>query len=172
MRLNIVSVEASASEINQVPEITQLLRYFGDSLSKGSASAPQIRSDESDGIWDFIDGRGRDNPHLELVKDFVRQCRDFGDVETIPGTSSRTPDGLNTYLMLKHTNHKYGAFAYVTPSSGAVGLRLDRKDAEECEYAIAGASKDRYQVRVNLNSAEAVAEAVRLASEAYERVRG
>ena len=100
----------------------------------------------------------------------MRSCLGFQDIEALPGKSSRSPDGFNTYLILRHNNHKYGAIAYVTPSNGSVGLRLYREDVEGSEHAISGESKDRYQVRVNLHSSEAMEEAIRLAKLAYERV--
>ena len=59
----------------------------------------------------------------------------------------------------------------MTPSNGSVGLRLYREEAQDSDHAILGDSKDGYQVRVHLDSEEAVEEALRLAKVAYEKVR-
>jgi hypothetical protein len=166
VKLTIFNVEAPGHEINEVPAITDLIKRMGNSLT---ATAVQGADSESD-IYAFLRSRGRENPQLALVKDFVDQCLAFGSVEAVPGTSSGSPDGLNTYLMLRHTSHRYGAFAYVTPSSGAVGLRLDRSHADQSEHARATQSKDPYQVRIHLTSQKALMEATQLARAAYERV--
>jgi hypothetical protein len=64
-----------------------------------------------------------------------------------------------------------GAYAFVEPAGAHVTLRLPKVLAEGCHYAFARDVKDGdpYAVRVRLSSAEAVAEARRLAGEAYER---
>jgi len=62
-----------------------------------------------------------------------------------------------------------GAYAYVAVAAAYVNLRLPKEYAKDCRYAFARNVKegDPYGVRVRLTSAEAVAEAQRLAGEAY-----
>lgn len=67
-----------------------------------------------------------------------------------------------------------GAYAYVSPATANVNLRLPKEYADGCRYAFARDVKDGdpYATRVRLTSAEAVAEARNLACEAYERALG
>ena len=116
---------------------------------------------------EFIRRRGAGNTALRLVEDFTRRTRAFDNVEALPGRSSSSEDGFGPYLMLRHRNQRYGAFAYLTPSNGSVALRLPRSSADGRSHAEPGAAKDAYQVRIRLNTDAALEEAVELAWEAY-----
>lgn len=65
-----------------------------------------------------------------------------------------------------------GAYAYVSPGTANVNFRLPKEYANGCQHAFARnvIDSDPYAVRVRLTSAEAVAEARRLAGEAYARM--
>ena len=67
-----------------------------------------------------------------------------------------------------------GAYAYVTPATANVNLRLPKEYADGCQYAFARNVRDSdpYAIRVRLTSVEALDEARKLAGEAYERVLG
>ena len=67
-----------------------------------------------------------------------------------------------------------GAYAYVTPATANVNLRLPKEYADGCQYAFARNVRDGdpYAIRVRLTSVEALDEARKLAGEAYERVLG
>jgi hypothetical protein len=64
-----------------------------------------------------------------------------------------------------------GAYAYVTPATANVNFRLPKEYADGCQYAFARNVKDGdpHAVRVRLTSVEALAEARKLAGEAYKR---
>lgn len=84
---------------------------------------------------------------------------------------SRNPTYVKLYVP---GSRRRGAYAYVTPATANVNLRLPREYADGCQYAFARDVKDGdpNAVRVRLTSAEAVAEARRLAGEAYTRALG
>ena len=69
---------------------------------------------------------------------------------------------------------RLGAYAYVSPGTANVGLRLPKEYADGCQYAFARNVKDAdpQGVRVRLTSVEALAEARKLAGEAYKRALG
>jgi hypothetical protein len=69
---------------------------------------------------------------------------------------------------------RLGAYAYVSPATANVNLRLPKVYANGCQYAFARNVRDDnpHAVSVRLTSVEALAEARKLAGEAYKRVLG
>lgn len=124
--------------------------------------------------WEFIewfmDNRGQTNSNLVYVKEFISAVVGFEDVEPITGRSKVTEDGLTDYLSVRRRKSKYGSFLYVTPHTGKTDFRLPREEAEGRVHAHPVEVKNRYQVRIRLNSEEAVNEALELAELAYEGV--
>ncbi|CAN5445506.1 MAG: hypothetical protein ACR2JP_03015 [Acidimicrobiia bacterium] len=178
MKLTTTDIEMTADEIAQIPELQDLIRRLGGPAGppptrepRTVGSDPDTPAQGADQITEFIRLRGRANPNVDLVEEFVRRVIGFGDVEAFLGTSKNTPDGLNRYLMLKHMNHRYGAISYVHPSNGSINHRLERSRSAGRRYSEAINSKDAYQVRTFLTERAAVDEAVALAEEAYRIVR-
>ncbi len=174
MKIRVLEVEAGADEVKQVPELVDLIRRLGPPQAVEAAGAPEGAASQEGEAGDsavgrFIVERGVGNPNVALVDEFVGRVLEFGEVEVGLGKSKSSPDGLGPYLMLKHTNHRVGAIAYVTPGNGSIGLRLDREWAEGRRYAKEAKVQDhdRYQVRVVLTEPAAVDEAVELAWEAH-----
>ena len=124
---------------------------------------------EAGNVWHFIGLRGRRNPDVQFVTDFVAECLKFDEAEPVLGSKPKSPDGYGDYLRVRHQRSRLGGFAFVTPSSGKVELRLTVDRAEGREYAEAVVKKDKqYAVRIYLRSEEAVAEALELAKMAYD----
>lgn len=164
MKIRIVDVNVTPEELRDSPELRALLE--GNNNGTAVASHSSMPGDQ---VEQFVAKRGKHNPAIELIQAFVAECRSWPNVEAIPGKSRNSEDGFGPYLMLRHTAHRVGAFVYVTPSSGAAGLRLRRQDIEGVDHVTVSDSQDEYQARVTITSTETLEVAVELAREAYKR---
>lgn len=165
MKIRILDVEVTPEELRDSPELRAALLAGNESHSRAvsqSATPP-------DPVEEFVAKRGKHNPAIDLIQNFVAECRSWPNVEAIPGKSKNSDDGFGPYLRLRHTAHRLGSFVYVTPSNGAAGLRLRREDAEGIDHATTSDTQDEYQVRVTITSSETLEVAVELAREAYKR---
>jgi hypothetical protein len=109
----------------------RLLDAVGKALT--TPSPPQARLD--DRVRDFIASRVVDPKRRELVEDFVARVLKLGNAEVELGTSSKTPDRLNRYLMLRHRGvRQWGAAVYVTPQTARAQFHLAARHAQgACE---------------------------------------
>jgi len=167
MKLTITNIEVSPSEVSEVPELREILARLSESIGERAGDGEHERSAD---IWQFIDLRGRENSKVGLVKQFVERVLEFADTEYVLGRSKQSPDGLNDYLYLRHTNHRYGGFVYVTPSNGRLVFRLMADRANGFGHVKVADVKDNYQLRVFLDSEGALEDAVELARMAYDDV--
>jgi hypothetical protein len=105
----------------------------------------------------------------QYVEQFISDEVSTRDASDVPG--SRNPGYVRLYVP---GPRRRGAYAYVTPRTANVGFRLPREYANGCQYAFARNVKDAnpLAVRVRLTSVEALAEARKLAGEAYARALG
>lgn len=126
-------------------------------------------------VLDFIRSKaGSHATRRQLVEMYLIRVAELGtDIEI--GTSSRTKDKLNHYLMVRDSGpRRFGAVSYVRPSTGGVTLRLPESAAAGRTQAKTRdlTNKEKaYQVRVQLTSESAVTEAVELTKLALEEVR-
>lgn len=184
MRISWLDVEGSAEEIAAVPEISKALA----GLTKRNfvaIEAPIGRSEAeralvlrertlNDDIQGFIKGRAGNEHRAQITSRWVEEVLSWGNTEAALGTSSKTADGFNTYLMLYWTGPRdFGAFAYVFPGIPKAMLRLTRKDAEGFRHVVLREVKagTGYEVTIPLNSEDAYREALELAKVALARVQ-
>jgi hypothetical protein len=105
----------------------------------------------------------------QYLEQFISDEVSTRHASDVPG--SRNPGYVKLYVP---GPRRRGAYAYVTPATANVNLRLAREYADGCQYAFARNVGDGnpHAVRVRLTSVEALAEARELAGEAYERALG
>ncbi len=173
--MRILVFEGTAKELAEADELLAWLRARPTATPSDVAEPVADASHLSDEVRQFIRQRAaNDEGRQRLVTDFLEQAIRRGGIEVEAGKSRSTSDGLGNYLMLRAAGpRRLGAIAYVTPGPGTVSFRLNRRYAADSPFAQELGVKDQnqYQVLLRLGSTGAVAEALRLADLALEKVR-
>jgi hypothetical protein len=150
----------------QQADLTGLLRGLAQSVRQGPAAALPLH------VRNFIESRVANPERRQLVQGFVARVLELGNAEAELGTSSKSPDGLNKYLMIRHRGvRRWGAALYVTPHTGRAQFHLAAQRAQGCTYAKGVERRPPYQVVTYLTSPAAVEEAVELAKQALNETR-
>jgi hypothetical protein len=122
---------------------------------------------------DDIAGSNLEN--RSLVKEFLREALDSGNVSVDHGKSRQAQLGRNEYAMLRYTGPTdRGALAYLFPGGPRVEFRLPPDVAGSYDHARIlprEASGERYMIAVDLTSLDAVAQAIDLIPEAINRLQ-
>jgi hypothetical protein len=185
--MKIIVAEGEPEEIARLDELTEI--FAGVRLNGANRGSAKLEAGQQDAaaangqqriptdILAYIKERaGTSAQRAHFVEMFVQRVMDLGGVEVEIGTSSRTKDGLNHYLMLRDSGPRhYGAVVYVKPATAGTTFRLPVSSAEGRRFAKVRKLSNRersYQISLGLRSEEAVEEAVELAKEALGLVRG
>ncbi|WP_217250991.1 hypothetical protein [Streptomyces sp. AC602_WCS936] len=110
-----------------------------------STAAPLPAADHV-ALMKFIYGRAGKNPERTFQTErFIKRLLDEEEVVVAFGRSSKTPDGLADYLMIRDNGpQRYGAVAYLRPINGGLTIRLGPDDLHR--LGIDG-TDDRIQLR-------------------------
>jgi hypothetical protein len=173
--VKLLVVEGSPEELARLDALTGFFRDAsqrrGDARDHGTHEASEWPEgvDIPQHVRGFI-AKWATNPlKHELVEQFVARVLELGNAEVELGKSTKSPDGLNKYLMLRHVGiRRKGAAVYVTPHLGRARFRLPAEEADHWAHAQALQRPAPYQVAVFLTSPAAVDEAVELAKKALE----
>ncbi|MFC7891901.1 hypothetical protein [Streptomyces sp. NPDC057381] len=146
-----------------------------------SAAAPLPAADHV-ALMKFIYGRaGKNAERTFQTERFVKRLLGEAEVVVAFGRSSKTPDGLADYLMIRDNGpQRYGAVAYVRPLNGGLTVRLGPDDLrrlgiDETDDRIqlrGVAPSDPYKINCPLAHDEAAELALTLVRAALAVVRG
>ena len=107
-----------------------------------------------------------------LSEAFVSELQTWPEVTVRPGTSTKSPDGLNSYIMAHRRGSGVGAFVYVHPKEDKtiLGFRLPREYADNRPQVFARdvSPDDVYQVNMQIDSLDDIPEALELSNAAFE----
>lgn len=126
----------------------------------------------------FIWSRGREPQRTQLVEEYVLGVLDTENVTLNSGMSKRTASGESIYLMVHDQGpRRFGAVAYVTPSSGKLDFRLLEEDVEDVRQCVTlrtireGRRQHPYRIDLGLRTNDDVNLALELTRRALEKVR-
>lgn len=173
--MKVLIVDGTPEEISTLNELTAFLQN-GQTVIKSASPESDLSGGISPEVKAFVASKaGKHAQRHHLVEMYLERVVDLGGVEFELGTSTRTKDGLNHYLMIRDSGpRRFGAVAYVRPSTAGVNVRLPASAAQGFQHARPRnlSNPDRaYQVMCHLRSEAAVEEAVQLTEKALEEVR-
>jgi hypothetical protein len=161
IKVRIVEIEGSLSELEKVPLIAEVLRLGGDRTSPSrSESLPTLAKS-------LIE---RESPPAsrDLLLEFAEEICAW---EGVTGATSRSnrEGKQGSYVRFSRRPQYVGAFAYLVPSRLTVRLRLPSGTQEKAKYATARGvrAQDPYQLSIPLRR-ESLEEAITLTRQAYE----
>jgi hypothetical protein len=117
----------------------------------------------------FIDAHLGAGADREYILDALRGALRAGpEIEAQVGSSTKTADGLSTYVTLVRRKSGVGALSYLEPQNGGSTHRVPLTEVRAPSVARSVKDDDPYKVNVGVTSEAGVAEFVRLVGCAYE----
>jgi hypothetical protein len=175
MHIRVIDVTGRPDEVASLPQLLDLLRPLDDesAVRTSDAALPGVSSlaDLPPDVARCLLTRGPSGHRRDLLVSFLRPILDWPDVDIRVGRSRRNHDGLANMLRIHRRGSSFGAFVYLSLPKGNLKFRLPTDyDISDFDRVVARQLRtgEPYGLALQLESNEAVSEALRLSMAAYD----
>lgn len=164
-----VTYEGPVEELIKAGVIKALTLTPG-TISSSDAKETHLPNGLPQHIRDLLQKHSPGGPAGEAFRSFLKEVLSWEGVEARRGPSKNSDDGMADYVHLHRHGSQWGGFAYVLPRSRVLVFRLPKTAVTGLKHASLRNVKasDHYKVRLRLESADTLSEAINLAKQAYE----